>query len=89
MQGLQTTNLSVIYTLRPAARNRVTTAYTVTYFLGGFAGAAVSGVAYDRAGWPGVCVAGAVFAVLALPLRVAAAIKEGRTRLRRPASAGA
>lgn len=82
VQGLQTTNLSVIYALRPEARNRVTTAYTVTYFLGGFAGAAVSGVAYDRAGWSGVCVAGAVFAVLALLLRLVAARREQRARVR-------
>ena len=65
-QGMQTSNLSLIYRLRPEARSRVTTAYTTAYFLGGFAGAAASGLAYQAAGWPGVCAGGAGFTGIAL-----------------------
>lgn len=65
-QGMQTSNLSIVYRLRPEARSRITTAYTTAYFLGGFAGAAASGLAYQAAGWPGVCAGGAAFTGIAL-----------------------
>ncbi|GGS37363.1 MFS transporter [Actinokineospora fastidiosa] len=66
VQGVQVTNLSVIYRLRPQARARVTMAYTGTYFLGGALGSAASGIAYAAGGWPAVCLTGAVLAAAAL-----------------------
>ncbi|MFE5586897.1 MFS transporter [Kitasatospora sp. NPDC056531] len=66
VQGIQVTNLSVIYRLRADARSRITTAYTTTYFVGGFAGSAASGAAYAAAGWGAVCAVGAGLALLAL-----------------------
>ncbi|MFB7667275.1 MFS transporter [Kitasatospora sp. NPDC056138] len=66
VQGVQVTNLSVIYRLRADARSRITTAYTTTYFVGGFAGSAASGAAYAAAGWGAVCAVGAGLALLAL-----------------------
>jgi predicted MFS family arabinose efflux permease len=71
VQGVQVMNLGVVYRLRPEARNRITMAYTSTYFLGGVAGSAASGAAYAAAGWPAVCAVGGGFALLALLLLVA------------------
>ncbi|GLW93286.1 hypothetical protein Aglo03_41020 [Actinokineospora globicatena] len=48
VQGVQVANLSAVYQLRPEARNRITMAYTGTYFLGGAVGAAASGAATPR-----------------------------------------
>jgi predicted MFS family arabinose efflux permease len=67
-QGMQVTNFSVIYRLRPEARNRITMAYTTTYFLGGAAGSALSGVIYASASWHGLCLVGGLLALLALSL---------------------
>ncbi|MHB1583027.1 MAG: MFS transporter [Acidimicrobiales bacterium] len=74
-QGLQITNQSEIYRLRPEARSRLTAAYMVTYFVGGAIGSAVSAFLYGRLGWDGVCLAGAAFAVADL---LAAAVLEHR-----------
>lgn len=66
VQGVQVANLGTIYALRPEARSRITMAYTGTYFLGGAVGSGVAGAAYAGGGWLAVCLAGGVFAVLAL-----------------------
>lgn len=67
-QGLQITNQSQIYRIRPEARSRLTAAYMVTYFIGGAIGSALSATLYGRLGWDGVCLAGGCFAVLDLGL---------------------
>ncbi|MVU75784.1 MFS transporter [Nocardia sp. ET3-3] len=67
IQGSHLTNQSAIYALDPAARSRLTTAYMVTYFLGGVAGSVTAGVAYQAGGWALVCgigVAAALFGLL-------------------------
>ncbi|MEV6768642.1 MFS transporter [Nocardia sp. NPDC051030] len=77
VQGIHLSNQSAIYALDPAARSRLTTAYMVTYFLGGVAGSVTAGAAYQSGGWGLVCgigaaatVAGSVlWAVFASPLR--------------------
>lgn len=61
VQGTQITNQSEIYRLRPEARSRVTTAYMVSYFIGGAAGSFTSAVVFGWAGWAGVCLLGAAF----------------------------
>ncbi|MEU4445697.1 MFS transporter [Actinosynnema sp. NPDC050801] len=66
VQGVQVANLAAVYRLRPEARNRITMAYTGTYFFGGAVGAAVSGAAFAMGGWLAVCGAGAMFAAAAL-----------------------
>lgn len=59
VQGVQILNQSTIYTLRPDARSRITTAYMSCFFLGGAAGSLIAGIAVDLAGWPGaMAVAG-------------------------------
>lgn len=63
-QGVHISNQSLIYALRPEARGRLTSAYMTCYFAGGALGSALAGVVYSGAGWNGVCVLGAGFAVL-------------------------
>lgn len=70
-QGLHITNQGEIYRLRPEARSRLTSAYMVTYFIGGAIGSATSASVYGSYGWNGVCVVGAIFAFLALAVWVA------------------
>ncbi|TCO62288.1 MFS transporter [Actinocrispum wychmicini] len=81
VQGMQVTNLAVIYRTRPEARSRITMAYMTTYFLGGVAGSAAAGAAYPVAGWLGVCAVGGGLAVLALLIwGVEQVVQRGRTR---------
>ena len=66
--GVQTghvANQTRIYGIDPAARSRLNTVYMVTYFSGGALGAACSAAAWAAFGWPGVCVTGFLFPVLA------------------------
>jgi len=67
-QGVQVTNQSVIYRLRPSGRSRITTAYMTTYFLGGALGSATAAATFARGGWPAVCLLGAGYIVAALVL---------------------
>lgn len=80
-QGTQITNQSEIYRLRPEARSRLTTAYMVTYFLGGAFGSLTSALAYDRSGWGGVCLLGAVLTTANVVVW-ATELRGGRTRKR-------
>ncbi len=61
VQGTQITNQSEIYRLRPEASSRVTTIYMTSYFIGGAVGSVTSAVVFGAAGWPGVCILGAVY----------------------------
>ena len=58
LQGLHISNQHAIYALAPEARSRLTTAYMVSYFLGGAVCSALSSAVYDGDGWDGVCVLG-------------------------------
>ena len=64
VQGLHISNQGVIYALAPDARSRITTIYLTCYFFGGAIGSSAASVAYYKAGWSGVCVAGAFFSAL-------------------------
>lgn len=66
VQGVHITNQTVIYRMMPEARNRLTAGYMTSYFIGGAAGSLISASAYQSAGWNGVCLAGAVVAMLNL-----------------------
>ena len=68
-QGPHISNQVRIYALRPDARSRLTTAYMVSYFVGGVAGSLASAVVYDLWGWGAVCVVGAGAAVAGLAMR--------------------
>ncbi len=66
VQTNQISNQTRIYGLAPELRNRLTSIYMFTYFLGGAVGSAVGAEAWMTSGWTGVCVAGAGMAAAAL-----------------------
>ena len=66
VQGVHITNQSVIYRRMPEARNRLTSGYMTSYFIGGAVGSLVSASAFQYAGWYGVCAAGVVMTLLNL-----------------------
>jgi predicted MFS family arabinose efflux permease len=66
VQGVHITNQTVIYRIKPEARNRLTAGYMTSYFIGGAAGSLLSASAWQHAGWAGVCIAGATVAALNL-----------------------
>lgn len=63
VSGLQITNQSYIYELAPDARSRITANYMTAYFVGGAVGSAVASALYERAGWGGICMLGAVLGI--------------------------
>jgi predicted MFS family arabinose efflux permease len=65
VQAGHVTNLFRVHGLSPEARNRVTTVYMVTFFLGGAAGSALGAYAWQHWGWVGVCAVGALLPLLA------------------------
>ncbi|MCE2003058.1 MFS transporter [Enterobacter asburiae] len=66
IQGVHITNQTVIYRVKPEARNRLTAGYMTSYFIGGAAGSLISASAWQHAGWSGVCAIGAIVATLNL-----------------------
>ena len=66
VQGVHITNQTVIYRVKPDARNRLTAGYMTSYFIGGAAGSLISASAWQHAGWTGVCAIGAVVAAINL-----------------------
>ncbi|HFV9242095.1 TPA: MFS transporter [Enterobacter bugandensis] len=66
VQGVHITNQTVIYRVKPEARNRLTAGYMTSYFIGGAAGSLISASAWQHAGWSGVCGIGALVAALNL-----------------------
>jgi predicted MFS family arabinose efflux permease len=63
VQASHLSNQTRIYALHPDLRNRLNAVYMVTYFLGGAAGSALGGYAWQHEGWLAVCAVGAGFAV--------------------------
>ncbi|QDK17691.1 MFS transporter [Leclercia adecarboxylata] len=66
VQGVHITNQTVIYRVKPDARNRLTAGYMTSYFIGGAVGSLISAFAWQHAGWAGVCAVGAVMALVNL-----------------------
>ncbi|KHS97693.1 MFS transporter [Pectobacterium brasiliense] len=66
VQGVHVTNQSVIYRMMPEARNRLTSGYMTSYFIGGALGSLLSASAYQQWGWLGVCAAGGIMSLLNL-----------------------
>ncbi|MGV2814164.1 MFS transporter [Enterobacter cancerogenus] len=66
VQGVHITNQTIIYRVKPEARNRLTAGYMTSYFIGGAAGSLISASAWQHAGWTGVCAIGAIVATLNL-----------------------
>jgi predicted MFS family arabinose efflux permease len=68
VQAAHIANQSAIYTLAPEARSRLTTAYMVSFFLGGAIFSALASLLYSGGGWGGICALGAVTAALGLTI---------------------
>ncbi|HEO9970765.1 TPA: MFS transporter [Enterobacter hormaechei subsp. xiangfangensis] len=66
VQGVHITNQTVIYRVKPDARNRLTAGYMTSYFIGGAAGSLISASAWQHAGWTGVCAIGAIVSAINL-----------------------
>jgi MFS family permease len=92
VQSVHICNQSAIYSIRPEARSRMTTAYMVSFFLGGAVLSAISAAVWASSGWTGVCVVGAVTAALALVSWVVTELvsrERRRSGVRRPVTEGA
>lgn len=66
VQAVHVTNQSMIFTVRPEARSRLTAAYMIFYSIGSATGSIVSTSIYANGGWSGVCLFGASISALAL-----------------------
>jgi predicted MFS family arabinose efflux permease len=64
IQGAHISNQSEIYRLNPEARNRLTTGYMASYFLGGACGSASAAVSYGVGEWPAVVALGSGVSIL-------------------------
>lgn len=63
IQGAHISNQAAIYRLRPEVRSRVTTAYVVSFFLGGVVGSLLAAVLYGAGGWGAICAVGVALGV--------------------------
>jgi len=66
VQAVHVTNQSLILSVRPEARSRLTAGYMIFYSLGSASGSIASTQVYARAGWNGFCLLGAAVSASAL-----------------------
>jgi len=66
VQATHISNQSIIFALKPEARNRINTIYMVSYFLGGTAGTFVATLLWKNFQWTGVCAVGVGLSLLTL-----------------------
>ncbi|MFJ2775203.1 MFS transporter [Kitasatospora sp. NPDC087315] len=66
VQAVHVTNQTMVLALDPAAGGRLIGGYMAFYSVGSAVGAIASTAVYAAAGWPGVCLLGAAFSLLAL-----------------------
>jgi len=71
VQATHISNQSIIFALKPAARNRINTIYMVTYFLGGTAGTFIATLLWKNYQWNGVCAIGAILTILTFVIHFA------------------
>ncbi len=88
MQGMQITNQSIIYELRPDARSRVNSVYMTCSFLGAAAGSLVSGQLYDAVGWTGDCWLGVALGVALVVPTARESLRRARRVSRAPGGVG-
>lgn len=79
-------NQARIYTLRPEARSRLGTVYTVSYSLGGATGAVLGGLGAHLYSWVGLATVGAALSVAALVVNALAYTKPKPALTARPLS---
>lgn len=75
VQGSQIANQTRIYALDASARSRINAVYMTLYFIGGAVGSFVASHAWTAGGWNAVTAAGAGFALAALLLHAAGAMR--------------
>jgi predicted MFS family arabinose efflux permease len=66
VQATHISNQSLIFALRPEARNRINTIYMVTYFIGGGIGTYLASQAWAHYKWTGVCILGIALSFIAV-----------------------
>ncbi|AWB43291.1 MFS transporter [Paenibacillus sp. CAA11] len=66
VQAVHVTNQSMILSVRPEARSRLTAAYMIFYSIGSAAGSMISTQLFAHYGWTGVCILGATVSAAAL-----------------------
>jgi len=66
VQATHISNQSIIFALKPEARNRINTIYMVSYFLGGTAGTFIATLLWKNFQWMGVCAVGVALSLLTL-----------------------
>ncbi|MFC0331301.1 MFS transporter [Paenibacillus sepulcri] len=66
VQAAHVTNQSMIMSVRPEARSRLTAGYMIFYSIGSATGSTGSTAVYAHAGWNGVCMLGAAVSAFAL-----------------------
>jgi predicted MFS family arabinose efflux permease len=66
LQSVHVSNQSLILSVRPEARSRLTAAYMIFYSIGCGTGAITSTMVYAQAGWLGVCLLGSMLSATAL-----------------------
>jgi len=66
VQATHISNQSLIFALRPEARNRINTIYMVTYFIGGGIGTYLASQAWAHYKWTGVCILGIALSSIAV-----------------------
>ncbi|PEK01304.1 MFS transporter [Bacillus wiedmannii] len=66
VQAVHVTNQSMLFTVRPEARSRLTASYMIFYSIGSATGAILSTNTYEQYGWDGVCILGISVSACAL-----------------------
>ncbi|YBV93776.1 MFS transporter (plasmid) [Phyllobacteriaceae bacterium JZ32] len=69
IQSAMVSNQHIIYALDGEARSRLNTVFMTGIFIGGSAGSAMATIAWRYGQWHGVCVLGALLAILALIIK--------------------
>ncbi|WP_343668903.1 MFS transporter [Chitinophaga sp.] len=67
-QSIMVTNQTIIYALKPEARNRFNTVYMTTTFIGGAAGSAIGLWFWNHGQWPVVCAGCTVIILINIAL---------------------
>lgn len=79
VQATHISNQSIIFALKPEARNRINTIYMVTYFLGGTAGTFFATLLWKKYQWDGVCAIGAILTILTFVVHFANHYRQFKT----------
>ena len=71
VQATHISNQSIIFALKPEARNRINTIYMVSYFIGGSLGTLLATQVWNHYQWNGVCAIGIFLSTITLVIHLA------------------